>query len=70
MQSLRPHAHGCNANGIAAAEDLELHSGDVPTASINGDIDAEVYMKALDCVAYADESNCMHGKEVLAGGIC
>src|SRR5258706_14657913 len=30
---------------IAAAEDLELDSVDVSTAFLNGDIDAEVYMK-------------------------
>jgi Reverse transcriptase (RNA-dependent DNA polymerase)/Malate synthase len=30
---------------LVAAEDLELHSVDVSTAFLNGDIDAEVYMK-------------------------
>jgi len=33
---------------IAAAEDLELHSVDVSTAFLNGEIDAEVYMKIPD----------------------
>ena len=33
---------------IAAAEDLELDSVDVSTAFLNGDIDAEVYMKIPD----------------------
>jgi len=33
---------------IAAAEDLELESLDISTAFLNGDIDAEVYMKVLE----------------------
>ena len=33
---------------IAAAEDLELETVDVSTVFLNGDIDAEVYMKIPD----------------------
>jgi len=33
---------------IAAAEDLELESVDISTAFLNGDIDAEIYMKIPD----------------------
>ena len=33
---------------MAAAEDLELDSVDVSTAFLNGEIDAEIYMKILD----------------------
>ena len=33
---------------IAAAEDLELESVDISTAFLNGDIDAEIYMKVLE----------------------
>ena len=33
---------------LAATEDLELHSVDVSTAFLNGEIDAEVYMKIPD----------------------
>src|SRR5258708_40261117 len=33
---------------IAAAEDLELETVDVSTAFLNGDIDAEIYMKIPD----------------------
>jgi len=35
----------CTVIAIAATEDLELESVDVSTAFLNGDIDAEIYMK-------------------------
>ena len=34
---------------IAAIEDLELGSVDISTAFLNGDIDAEIYMKISEC---------------------
>jgi molybdopterin-binding protein len=44
---------------IAAVEDLELESVDISTAFLNGDIDAEVYIKIPEGVEAVGELSSM-----------